>query len=109
MGFLIKGDLAADDSLHGTAIGRLFIEERDIKPLYAYLKNGQPIGPDKDLRCIPLQICGEKCTNEDGTVSIRLSVVPDPLYRKKEAQQGAEILAAALSGEILADAMPLFG
>ncbi len=31
------------------------------------------------------------------------SVVPDPLYRKKEVQQSAEVLAAAFSGEILAD------
>ena len=108
MGFLIEGEFVPDANAPGTAKGQLLIEERDIKPLYAYLQNGEPTGPDKEHRCIPLQITGEKCTNKDGTKYMRLRVAPDPHYRRKEVQLDAEALAAAFNGEILSDALPLF-
>ena len=101
MGFIIEGDLSANAELPGTVSGRLFIEERDIKPLYAYLQNGEPIGPDKDHRGIFLQIRGQMCTDEQGNKFMKLGVEPDPQYRKKEVQLAAESLAAFFGGEVL--------
>ena len=101
MSFIIQGDLSANAELPGTVIGRLLIEERDIKPLYAYLQNGEPVGPDKDHRGISLEISGQKCTDEHGKTFLRLVVEPDPQYRKKEVQLAAESLAAFFNGDVL--------
>ena len=103
MSFIIQGDLSANSELPGIVTGRLLIEERDIKPLYAYLQNGEPVGPDKYHRGILLQISGQMCTDEQGNKFMKLAVEPDPQYRKKEVQLAAESLADAFNGEILTD------
>lgn len=99
MGFLIEGELVPNAP--GTATGQLFIEERNIKPLYAYLQNGEPIGPDKDHRGISLKISGQKCTDVHGKTFLRLLVEPDAQYRRKEVQLAAESLAAFFNGDVL--------
>lgn len=102
MEFLVTGVLQREATTPGMASGRLFVEERDIRSLYEYLKNGEPYGPGNQ-RVIPLLIDGEKCLGEDGIPYMHLTVKPDPRYRKKEVQLAAESLADAFNGEIVAD------
>lgn len=101
MSFKIHEDLSVNPELLGTVIGHLLVEERDIKSLYAYLQNGDPVRPEKDQRGISLQISGKKCTDEQGNKFLKLAVEPDPQYRRKEIELAAESLAAFLKGDVL--------
>ena len=98
--FSLEGMLAPDTSTPGTASGLICVEEKDLEPLFAYLKNGELCGPDSDL-AIPLAVRAHKHVMEDGYAFMKLVVEPHPKYKKHQVQLSAEALAASFNGELL--------
>ena len=109
MTFSIEGLLTSNSNKDGSASGVIAVEESAIKPLYEYLKNGEPQDSSiLECRAIPLALRAYKHVAENGFVYLRLAVEPHSKYRKKDVHLSAEALAAAFNGEILSDALPLF-
>ena len=100
MEFSVEGMLVPDTSNRGTASGLICVEEKDLEPLFAYLKNGEPYGPDSHL-AIPLAVRSHNRLMEDGSKCVKLVVEPHPKYKKRQVQLSAEALAAAFNGELL--------